>query len=74
MEPKSSNNWGQMEQEYLNKFYNTQSIVRMTKLTNTKPWKDEPVLDYIIIGTCFFWIVKSGQSKLMLWKCAPKMW
>ena len=36
-----------MEQEFLNKFYNTQRTVSMTELTNTKQWKDEPVLDYI---------------------------
>jgi len=36
-----------MEQEFLNKFYNTQCTANMTKLTNTKQWKDEPILDYI---------------------------
>jgi len=47
LEPKSINNWGQMEQEFLNRFYNTQRTVSMAKLTNTKQLKDEPALDYI---------------------------
>ena len=36
-----------MEQEFLNRFYSTQLTVSMTELTNTKQWKDEPVLNYI---------------------------
>jgi len=36
-----------MEHEFLNRFYSTQRTISMTKLTNTKQWKDEPVLDYI---------------------------
>jgi len=36
-----------MEQEFVNRFYSTQRTVSMTELTNTKQWKDEPVLDYI---------------------------
>jgi len=36
-----------MEQEFLNRLYSTQRVVSMTGLTNTKQWKDEPVLDYI---------------------------
>jgi len=36
-----------MDQEFLNRFYCIQRIVSMTELTNTKQWKDEPVLDYI---------------------------
>ena len=36
-----------MEQEFLNRFYSSEHIVSMTELTNTKQWKDEPVLDYI---------------------------
>jgi len=47
LEPESIDNWWQMEQEFLNRFYSTQHTVRMTELTNTKQWKDEPVLDYI---------------------------
>jgi len=47
LELESINNWEQMEQEFLNRFYNTQRVVSMTELTNTKQWKDELVLDYI---------------------------
>jgi len=36
-----------MEQEFLNRFYSTQCTVSMTELTNTKQWKDKPVLNYI---------------------------
>ena len=36
-----------MDQESLNRFYSTQRTVSMIELTNTKQWKDEPVLDYI---------------------------
>jgi len=47
LEPKSIDSWGQMEPEFLNKFYSTQLTISMTELTNTKQWKNEPVLDYI---------------------------
>uniref|UniRef100_A0A2N9GIS1 Uncharacterized protein n=1 Tax=Fagus sylvatica TaxID=28930 RepID=A0A2N9GIS1_FAGSY len=47
LEPKSIDNWEQMENEFLNSFYNTRCIVSMMELTNTKQWKDEPVVDYI---------------------------
>jgi len=47
LEPESIDSWEQMEQEFLNRFYSTQRIVSMTELTNTRQWKDEPVLDYI---------------------------
>jgi len=47
LEPESINSWEQMEHEFLNRFYSTQRTVSMTELTNTKQWKDEPVLDYI---------------------------
>ena len=36
-----------MEREFLNRFYSTQRTVSMLELTNTKQWKDEPVVDYI---------------------------
>jgi len=36
-----------MEHEFLNRIYSTQRTVSMTELTNTKHWKDEPILDYI---------------------------
>ena len=41
------NSWEQMEQEFLDRVYSTQYTVSMTKLTNTKQCKGEPVLDYI---------------------------
>ena len=44
--PESIDNWEQMEREFLNRFYSTQRIVSMLELTNTKQWKDEPVVDY----------------------------
>jgi len=47
LEPESIDSWGQMEQEFLNRFYSTQHTVSMTELTNTKQWKDKPVLDFI---------------------------
>jgi len=47
LEPESINSWEQMEHEFLNRFYSTQRTVSMTELTNTKQWKDEPILDYI---------------------------
>ena len=36
-----------MEQEFLNRFYSTRRNVSMMELTNTKKWKDKPVVDYI---------------------------
>ena len=45
--PKCIDSWDQMEREFLNRFYNTRRTVSMMKLTNTKQWKDEPVVDYI---------------------------
>ena len=36
-----------MEREFLNCFYSTRRTVSMLELTNTKKWKDEPVVDYI---------------------------
>ena len=45
--PESIDSWEQMEQEFLNRFYSTQRTVSMTELTNTRQWKEEPVLDYI---------------------------
>ncbi|KAM2542346.1 hypothetical protein TB2_021784 [Malus domestica] len=47
LEPESINSWEQLEREFLNRFYNTRRTVRMLELTNTKQWKDEPVIDYI---------------------------
>jgi hypothetical protein len=47
LEPKSIDNWEQMEREFLNHFYSTHRTVSMMELTNSKQWKDEPVVDYI---------------------------
>ena len=46
LEPESIDSWEQMEREFLNRFYNTRCTVSMLKLTNTKQWKDEPVVEY----------------------------
>jgi hypothetical protein len=47
LEPESIDNWEHMEREFLNRFYSTRRTVSMMELTNTKQWKDEPVVDYI---------------------------
>ena len=36
-----------MEHEFFNRFYSTQHYFSMTKVTNMKQWKVEPVLNYI---------------------------
>ncbi|KAL0362194.1 UNVERIFIED_CONTAM: hypothetical protein Scaly_1174600 [Sesamum calycinum] len=36
-----------LEQEFLNRFYNTRRTVSMVELTNSRQWKEEPVVDYI---------------------------
>ncbi|KAM1714178.1 hypothetical protein ACFX12_024824 [Malus domestica] len=41
------NSWEQLEREFLNRFYSTRRTISMLELTNTKRWKDEPVVDYI---------------------------
>ena len=45
--PSSINSWNQMEREFLNRFYSTRRTVSMIELTNSKQWKEEPVIDYI---------------------------
>lgn len=35
-----------MEDEFLNRFYNTRRIVSMGELTNIKQWEDKSVIDY----------------------------
>ena len=45
--PESIDSWEKMELEFLNRFYNTRRIVSLTELTNTKQWKEKPVLNYI---------------------------
>ncbi|CAL8174676.1 unnamed protein product [Prunus armeniaca] len=47
LESKSLDSWDQMEREFLNRFYSTRRTVSMMELTNTKQWKNEPVVDYI---------------------------
>ena len=47
LEPELIDSWEQMEREFLNRFYSTRRTVSMIELTNTKQWKDEPVVDYI---------------------------
>ena len=36
-----------MKCEFLNRFYRTRQTIRMMELTNTKQWKDKPIIDYI---------------------------
>jgi len=36
LEPESIDNWGHMEQEFVNRFYSTQFTVNMIEMTNTK--------------------------------------
>ncbi|KAM1873685.1 hypothetical protein ACFX13_007491 [Malus domestica] len=47
LEPVSINSWDQLENEFLNRLYNTCHTVSMLELTSKKQWKDEPVVDYI---------------------------
>ena len=46
LEPESINSLEQMEREFLNHFYSTRCTICMLELTNTKQWKDEPMVDY----------------------------
>ncbi|KAL0378961.1 UNVERIFIED_CONTAM: hypothetical protein Sradi_3201600 [Sesamum radiatum] len=36
-----------MEKKFLSRFYGTRRTVSMVELTNTRQWRDEPVIDYI---------------------------
>ncbi|KAK2996611.1 hypothetical protein RJ639_025390, partial [Escallonia herrerae] len=47
IEPESIDCWEVMEREFLNRFYSTRRSVSMIELTNTRQWKEEPVVDYI---------------------------
>jgi len=47
LEPETIDSCGQMEQEFLQRFYSAKRTVSMSDLTNTKQWKDESVVDYI---------------------------
>ena len=45
--PRSIDSWGQMEQEFLNRFYSTRRTVSMTELTSTRQRKEEKAIDFI---------------------------
>ena len=47
LELGSIDSWEQLERELLNRFYSTRRTISKMELTNTKQWKDEPVVDYI---------------------------
>ncbi|KAK4391467.1 hypothetical protein Sango_1924500 [Sesamum angolense] len=47
LEAGSIDGWEQLEQEFLNPFYSTRRTVSMVELTNSRQWKEEPVIDYI---------------------------
>ncbi|KAL0324468.1 UNVERIFIED_CONTAM: hypothetical protein Scaly_2413900 [Sesamum calycinum] len=47
LEAGSINGWEHLEQEFLNRFYNTRRTVSMVELTNSRQWKEETVVDYI---------------------------
>ncbi|KAL0336530.1 UNVERIFIED_CONTAM: hypothetical protein Sradi_4864900 [Sesamum radiatum] len=47
LEAGSIDGWEQLEQEFLNRFYNTRRTVSMVELTNSRKWKEEPIIDYI---------------------------
>ncbi|PIN00867.1 hypothetical protein CDL12_26634 [Handroanthus impetiginosus] len=61
LEPESIDSWDEMEREFLNRFYSTRRTVSMIELTNTKQWKDEPVVDYI---NCWRTLSLSCKDKL----------
>ena len=45
--PGSIDSWNQMERKFLNRFYSTRCTVSMIEFTNSKQWKEEPVINYI---------------------------
>ncbi|KAL0284731.1 UNVERIFIED_CONTAM: hypothetical protein Sangu_2811700 [Sesamum angustifolium] len=47
LEADSINGWEHLEQEFFNRFYNTRRTISMVELTNSRQWKEEPVVDYI---------------------------
>ncbi|KAL0354309.1 UNVERIFIED_CONTAM: hypothetical protein Sangu_1012200, partial [Sesamum angustifolium] len=47
LEAGSIDGWEQLEQEFLNRFYSTRRTASMVELTNSRQWKEEPVIDYI---------------------------
>ncbi|KAL9384216.1 hypothetical protein Peur_024539 [Populus x canadensis] len=46
LESGSIDTWEQLEREFLNHFYSTRRVVSMIELTNTRQWKEEPIIDY----------------------------
>ncbi|KAL0420990.1 UNVERIFIED_CONTAM: hypothetical protein Slati_3121900 [Sesamum latifolium] len=47
LEANSIDSWGQLEKEFLNRFYSTRRTISMIELTNSHQWEEEPVVDYI---------------------------
>ena len=47
LESEVIDNWEQLENEFLNRFYSTRRTVSMMELTNTRQRKGEPIIDYI---------------------------
>ncbi|KAL0368036.1 UNVERIFIED_CONTAM: hypothetical protein Scaly_1022500 [Sesamum calycinum] len=47
LEAGSVDGWEQLEQEFINRFYSTRRTVSMVELTNSRQWKEEPIIDYI---------------------------
>ena len=43
----SIDSWGQMENEFLNRFYSTRHVVSISELTNIRQGDKEQVVDYI---------------------------
>ena len=47
LEHEFIDSWKQLEGDFLNRFYNTQCIISMMELTNTKQREGKSVVDYI---------------------------
>ncbi|KAK4385648.1 hypothetical protein Sango_2688800 [Sesamum angolense] len=47
LEASSIDGWEQLEQEFLNRFYSTRRTISMVEITNSRQWKEEPIIDYI---------------------------
>ncbi|KAL0420248.1 UNVERIFIED_CONTAM: hypothetical protein Slati_3047700 [Sesamum latifolium] len=47
LESSSIDGWEQLKQEFFNRFYSTRRTISMVELTNSRQWKEEPVIDYI---------------------------
>ncbi|KAL0445928.1 UNVERIFIED_CONTAM: hypothetical protein Slati_1720700 [Sesamum latifolium] len=47
LEPASIDSWDEIKKKFLSRFDSTRRTVSMVELTNTRQWKDEPVIDYI---------------------------